>query len=154
MERSEAIERIKARYDKWALDNEDMKAIQALIPELKESEDERIRKAIEGTIRVYGKTQGEWLCGYDMDTLVIHLREAFGALERQKEQKHSLNFDAISSWLRDHVSRYVNSEFNEFHHCTEYDGTINVERLIANTVTADEVWHMQEDGDFIPSCVP
>ena len=29
MERSEAIERIKARYDKWALDNEDMKAIQA-----------------------------------------------------------------------------------------------------------------------------
>lgn len=87
MERSETIERIKARYDKWALDNEDMKAIQALIPELKESEDERIRKAIEGTIRVYGKTQGEWLCGYDMDTLVIHLREAFGALERQKEQK-------------------------------------------------------------------
>ena len=154
MERSEAIERIKARYDKWALDNEDMKAIQALIPELKESEDERIRKAIEGTIRVYGKTQGEWLCGYDMDTLVIHLREAFGALERQKEQKHSLNFDAISSWLRDHVSRYVNSEFNEFHHCTEYDGTINVERLIANTIPADEVWHMQEDGDFIPSCVP
>ena len=46
MERSEAIERIKARYDKWALDNEDMKAIQALIPELKESEDERIRKEL------------------------------------------------------------------------------------------------------------
>ena len=53
----------------------------------KESEDERIRKAIEGTIRVYGKTQGEWLCGYDMDTLVVHLREAFGALKKQKEQQ-------------------------------------------------------------------
>lgn len=49
-----------------------------------EVENERIRNAIEGTIRVYGKTQGEWLCGYDMDTLVIHLREAFDALEKQK----------------------------------------------------------------------
>lgn len=56
-------------------------------PELKESEDERIRKIIEDVIRVYSKTQGEWLNGYDMDTLVVHLREAFGALEKQKEQK-------------------------------------------------------------------
>ena len=37
---------------------------------MKESEDERIRKAIEGIIRVYGKTQGEHLAGYDMDTNV------------------------------------------------------------------------------------
>lgn len=58
-----------------------------VILERKESEDERIRKAIESIIRVYGKTQGEWLAGYDMDTLVVHLRDAFAYLERQKEQK-------------------------------------------------------------------
>ena len=46
MTRDEAIGRIKARFDKWALDDEDMKAIQTLIPELSESEDERIRKEI------------------------------------------------------------------------------------------------------------
>ena len=46
MTREEAIERISARFDKWALDNEDMKAIQTLIPELRESEDERIRKGL------------------------------------------------------------------------------------------------------------
>lgn len=43
-------------------------------------------KAIESIIRVYGKTQGEWIDGYDMDTLVVHLRKAFAALEKQKEQ--------------------------------------------------------------------
>lgn len=53
----------------------------------RKSEDERIREAIESIIRVYGKTQGEWIAGYDMDTLVVHLRDAFAYLERQKEQK-------------------------------------------------------------------
>jgi hypothetical protein len=47
MNTKEAIERIKTRFDKWALDDEDMKAIQTLIPELKESEDERIRKEVD-----------------------------------------------------------------------------------------------------------
>ena len=51
MTREEAIERISARFDKWALDNEDMKAMQTLIPELNESEDERIRKALIDGVR-------------------------------------------------------------------------------------------------------
>ena len=59
-------------------------ALENDFPELKESEDEKIREAIEGAIRVYGKTQGKCIIGYDMDTLVIRLREAFGALEKQK----------------------------------------------------------------------
>ena len=46
MTRKEAIERIKARFDKWALDDEDKKAIQTLTPGLKENEDERIRKEL------------------------------------------------------------------------------------------------------------
>ena len=58
-----------------------------VFPELKESEDERIRKAIESIIRMYGKTQGEWITGYDMDTLVVHLRDAFTYLEKQKDSK-------------------------------------------------------------------
>ena len=58
-----------------------------VILERKESEDKRIREVIESIIRVYGKEQGEWLAGYDMDTLVVHLRDAFAYLERQKEQK-------------------------------------------------------------------
>ena len=85
MTREEAIKRIKSRYDKWALDDKDLEAIQYIFPGLKEDENERIKEAIEGTIRVYGKTQGGWIGGYDMDTLVIHLRKAFGALEKQEK---------------------------------------------------------------------
>ena len=59
-----------------------------IFPELAESEDDKIRKAIESIIRVYGKTQGEWIAGYDMDTLVVHLRNAFASLEKQKESLH------------------------------------------------------------------
>ena len=44
MNYKEAIERIKARFNKWALDDEDLDAIKTLVPELKEDEDdERIR---------------------------------------------------------------------------------------------------------------
>lgn len=42
MTREEAIRRIKA----WNLDSDDMEVLSALIPELKESEDERIRKEL------------------------------------------------------------------------------------------------------------
>ena len=38
-------------------------------------EDERVLQLIEDVIRVYGKTQGEWIGGYDMDSLIFHLRK-------------------------------------------------------------------------------
>ena len=63
--------------------------VEYIFPELAKSENERIREAIESIIRVYGKTKGEWIAGYDMDTLVVHLRNAFAYLEKQKEQKWS-----------------------------------------------------------------
>ncbi len=73
MKQEEAIERIKARFDKWALDNEDIKAIQALIPELRENEDERIRKAlIEGVRQIRCKN------GITQEQMVAYL-------EKQKE---------------------------------------------------------------------
>lgn len=42
----EAIERIRARFNKWALDDKDLDAIKTLVPELCESDDERIRREI------------------------------------------------------------------------------------------------------------
>lgn len=75
MTREEAIERIKARFDKWALDDEDMKAIQTLVPELRESEDERIRKAIVETIKQCPDT---FLNPKNRDDMVAYL-------EKQKE---------------------------------------------------------------------
>ncbi len=51
MTREEAIERIKTRYDKWALDDKDLEAIQCTFPELTESEDERIRKELVAVLK-------------------------------------------------------------------------------------------------------
>ena len=78
MERNEAIERIKTRFDKWALDNEDMEAIQTLIPELAESEDERILNALITHIRIY---EG------DFTTVGVTRLEMLDWLEKQKKQK-------------------------------------------------------------------
>ena len=76
MTKKEAIERIKARFDKWALDNEDMKAIQSLIPELKESEDERMINKLIAHFKWDGNTR---FTKEECD-------EAIAWLEKQKEQ--------------------------------------------------------------------
>lgn len=131
-----ALRRAKSLYGENPVNSDRSKVCSIIFPQLKESEDERIRKeikdiilsyrsncisegnhhfdeclaylekqkeqkpaaksviqekgnevmkAIEGVIRVYEKTQGGWIAGYDMDTLVVHLRKAFAALEKQKE---------------------------------------------------------------------
>lgn len=36
----------------------------------------------------------------------------------------------IKNLINKHINNYVNGEYNEFHHCIEYDGTIDKERLI------------------------
>lgn len=44
------------------------------LSEFKWEDDEKMFQLIENVIRVYGKTQGEWIGGIDMDTLVMFLR--------------------------------------------------------------------------------
>ena len=82
MNTKEAIERIKTRFDKWALDDEDLKAIQALIPDLAESEDERIRKDLVNVIK--------WLIAnpnLSSQYYKDRYAEMLAWLEKQKEQK-------------------------------------------------------------------
>lgn len=75
MEREEAIARIKARFDTWALDEEDMKAIQTFIPELAESEDEKIGKFLINILSS-GTWKKEWPFGPN---------ECVAWLEKQKQ---------------------------------------------------------------------
>lgn len=42
----------------------------------------------------------------------------------------TVNIDEVCEWLRKHAKSYVNGEYNEFHHCVEYDGTIDVDAMI------------------------
>lgn len=79
----EAIERIKTRFDKWALDDKDLDAIQTIIPELAESENEKIRKYIIFIIDEYAKICKKEGIIYN-ESLFI---DAKAYLEKQKEQK-------------------------------------------------------------------
>ena len=58
MNTKEAIERVRTRFDKWALDNEDLTALQALGLVTAESEDERIRKQLIDAIKIGRSNSG------------------------------------------------------------------------------------------------
>ena len=123
MNRKEAIDIIRKNIPHLGIGAAEMtEALNELIPEFRESEDERVRK---------------WLIQYIKDTHPIanywngapKISDVLSWLEKQKEQR-LLSIGAASEWLRNHVCNYVNSEYNEFHKCVEYDGSIDKERLI------------------------
>ena len=82
MTKEEAIKRIKARFDKLALDDKDIEAIQTLIPELRESEDERMLREIKR----YIKEQGDKPTGLPNGTVAVY--DMIDWLEKQKESLH------------------------------------------------------------------
>ena len=88
MTREEAIERIKARFDKWALDNDDLTALQALDIVDTDSEDEKIRKVLLNLVsndKVNGYTGFYEESGITCD-------DAIAYLEKQKEQIPYIDF--------------------------------------------------------------
>lgn len=102
-----------------AFNEQDWPRLAGYLDKYTESEDERIRKSIVATIE---QCPDDFLNPKNRDKMLAYL-------EKQKEQK-SLSISAASEWLREHVCHYVNSEYNEFHKCVEYDGSIDKERLI------------------------
>lgn len=78
MTREEAIRRIKS----WDLDFDDMEVLAVAIPELRESEDEKIRKAVLKGIEYLEMDEG-WDSIGDIDIL-----DAKQWLEKQKESLH------------------------------------------------------------------
>ena len=66
---------------------------------------------------------------------------------------YTLSIEVKPEYLRQRlIQRKIQGGLSEADAVKFYEQSdrLNVERLIANTVPADEVWRMQEDGDFIP----
>ena len=101
MTREEAIEKVR----QWSLPKETMEVLKALAPELKESEDERIRKSIIDVIQRAGFISSEYKY------------EAIAWLEKQKEQKdyRKLYEDiAQSEWFKKaYVGKSLGEEFEQ-----------------------------------------
>lgn len=38
--------------------------------------------------------------------------------------------DKASKWIKKNIMNYRNWEYNEFHQCVEYDGSIDIEKMI------------------------
>ena len=65
---------------------------------------------------------------------------------------YTLSIEVRPEFLRQRlIQRKIQGGLSEAEAVNFYEQSdrVNVERLIDNTVPADEVWHMQEDGDFI-----
>lgn len=66
----------------------------------------------------------------------VKLAHAQHAVRIAVEQtRRDLLADA-SDWIEKHISSYINSEYNEFHHCVEYDGTVNKAKMIEDFLNA------------------
>lgn len=78
MTREEAIERVRTRFDKWALDNEDLTALHVLGLVDVESEDERMLREIKR----YIKEQGDKPTGLPNGTVAVS--DMIAWLEKQK----------------------------------------------------------------------
>lgn len=140
MTREEAIKTIRLTCPKISDSECDFEtAMRFLIPELRESEDERIKKIITDSVFYqYG-------AGVEYKDVLDYLDK----LEKQKEQR-LLSVSAASEWLRKHVCNYMNSEYNEFHQCAEYDGSIDKEKLINDFEKAMQKESLRDFIDDFP----
>ena len=163
MTREEAI-KVANEMHGWVKTDREKEALETLIPELRESDDERIRKAM---VDYFSQYKDDGLRGVDITPWIAYLENLKPSFRKihdgvmwdrglrtgialgKKEQK-SLNIGAASEWLRKHVCNYMNSEYNEFHQCVEYDGSIDKEKLINDFEKAMQKESLRDFIDDFP----
>lgn len=90
MTREEAIRRIKA----WNLDSDDREVLAVIIPELAESEDERIRKAIVGLIEELQRSD-KYFAGVELTDMLTYLEKQKGIEDRWIEDRGQCFWDGV-----------------------------------------------------------
>ncbi len=104
MTREEAIKVASETYG-WLKTDREREALETLIPELAESEDERIRKALIDALKV-SETVGELKFRLPEPTR----EDAIAYLEKQKEQKPSINIDQLKSLMLQYLQEAANEK--------------------------------------------
>lgn len=112
MEREEAIRRIKA----WNLDSDDREVLETLIPELAESEDEKIRKELKEAFAAYD-IESKWNG--------IPIRSIFAWIEKQAKSERVIKAArrVLNNWLDGTDCPDVSGDFTELEYAIrKYDG--------------------------------
>ena len=118
MTQKEKFEEAKRLYETANADQRYV--LESLFPELSESGDERIRKALIKFFTLSDDNADYQCCG-------VHYKDIVAWLEKQKS---TVDINDVCEWLQKYAKCYVNGEYNDFHHCVEYDGTIDVDSMI------------------------
>ena len=120
MTREEAIRRIK----EWNLDADDMEVLSEVIPELKESEDEKIRKRIR--LCLDECVHSDIIRDYERDECLAYLEKQKGQkpvepsddeLQRHQDELYDFKVFATKQAKEHHISFVHDFEWNNF--CAE-----------------------------------
>ena len=110
---------------------EELREIRELKKKEQESEscepDTNVENAIEDVIRVYGKTQGEWVGGYDVDALIVNLRRAFNKKEQHPSSKFRPNDWVVYDGPLGHAILQVEDVIDGRYTFVDNDSTLLVE---------------------------
>lgn len=63
---------------------------------------------------------------------IIPRAEEEKAMKSYIEYQKSQVIDKACEWLEKNIRNYINWEYNEFHQCVEYDGGIDIEKMISD----------------------
>lgn len=55
---------------------------------------------------------------------------AYNSAMEMAEWKERQMINKTCEWLRKNIMNYRNWEYNEFHQCVEYDGSVDIEKMI------------------------
>ena len=121
--------------------------------------DTNVEKVIEDVIRVYGKTQGEWVGGYDVDTLIVNLRRAFNKKEQHPSSKFHPGDWVVYDGPLGHAILQVKDVVDGRYTFVDNDSTLLEEDgdkylhpLTPKDVEKKAEWS-EEDVDMLNSCI-
>ena len=107
----EAIEIARQYYNDRVMPIGTNFKLERIFPELHESEDERIRKELIEFVKNRGGFKREYIVWLE-------------------KRKSTVDINDVCKWLKKYAKCYVNGEYNDYHNCVEYDGTIDVDLMI------------------------
>ena len=97
----------------------------------KESEDSKLKKSLLEFLDDVSNNRTRIVSGEQFKRWHDWLN-SLKDVDAEIETNREFVIDSACEWLKKHIANYVNWEYNDYHHAFEYDGSVNVEKLISD----------------------